>query len=284
MVNKRTELFMAICEAGSFSKAEATTYMSRQALKKHIDALEDDLGFTVFVRSERGITLTDVGSKYYHEMKRINAEIVALTEECRKISKQEDILRIAVPVHPNLILDSAFREFTRLYPSIRLEILYPDVLDMADLVAAGSIDAAECVLSDKIDFDKIGFTKIGDLNYSCVLSKSHPLSNKEVISPVDLRDYVVSIRKRGNSKIVRLFKTKFPEIKLHELTGHDVTNMATVCYNNEIYISKAYFAKTYDPWISIPLDVDFKYESSLIYKKEHSRALDKFIKIVEKGV
>lgn len=60
--------FITIAKVGSFSKAETTLYVSKNALKKQIDSLEAELGFPLFIRSPRGLQLTEVGILFLNKM------------------------------------------------------------------------------------------------------------------------------------------------------------------------------------------------------------------------
>ena len=52
------ELFLAVSEKQSISKAAQENYVSRQALTEAMNRLEDELDVQLFVRSHQGVTLT----------------------------------------------------------------------------------------------------------------------------------------------------------------------------------------------------------------------------------
>jgi len=53
--------FVAVAEEGNLTKAAERIYASQPAVSGHIKALEEELGLPLFVRSPRGMRLTDVG-------------------------------------------------------------------------------------------------------------------------------------------------------------------------------------------------------------------------------
>lgn len=55
------ELFLAVSEKQSISKAAQENYVSRQALTEAMNRLEDELAVQLFVRSHQGVTLTPEG-------------------------------------------------------------------------------------------------------------------------------------------------------------------------------------------------------------------------------
>ena len=53
MNDNQLRSFLTVAECGSFSKAEEGSFLSKQALIKQIDALEDELGFRLLSRGKR---------------------------------------------------------------------------------------------------------------------------------------------------------------------------------------------------------------------------------------
>ena len=65
MNDKTLRLFRTVAECGSFSRAEALSFISKQAIVKQVDALETELGAKLFTRSSRGVRLTEAGEILY---------------------------------------------------------------------------------------------------------------------------------------------------------------------------------------------------------------------------
>lgn len=53
--------FIAVAEEGNLTKAADRVYASQPAVSAHIKALEEELGLPLFVRTPRGMQLTDIG-------------------------------------------------------------------------------------------------------------------------------------------------------------------------------------------------------------------------------
>ncbi len=58
-------IFNCVSEAGNISRAAKQLYISQPAVSKSIQSLEDNLGITLFIRSSRGVKLTDEGRLLY---------------------------------------------------------------------------------------------------------------------------------------------------------------------------------------------------------------------------
>ena len=61
--------FYDVAKAGSFSKAALNTYTSQPAISKSIKNLEEQLGGQLFVRTKRGVILTEEGKEFYNYIK-----------------------------------------------------------------------------------------------------------------------------------------------------------------------------------------------------------------------
>lgn len=71
MYNHQLDTFICVADSGSFSKAAELLYVSSTAIMKQINLLENRLDVQLFVRTPRGLSLTDAGKSYYQDAKYI---------------------------------------------------------------------------------------------------------------------------------------------------------------------------------------------------------------------
>ena len=91
----RLPVFMAAARNLNFTRAAEELCISQTAVSQQIKQLEQEIGFTLFVRSKRGVQLTPAGEAYYRCFEKISAQYnnaVALGEKIA--SGQETDLRI----------------------------------------------------------------------------------------------------------------------------------------------------------------------------------------------
>ncbi len=62
---KQLRVFLSVADAKSFLKAAESLYVTRQALAKTIDQLEDELGVELFFRTQKGVDMTPAGIYFY---------------------------------------------------------------------------------------------------------------------------------------------------------------------------------------------------------------------------
>jgi DNA-binding transcriptional LysR family regulator len=64
---RQLRYFMAIAEAGNFSRAAERLHVSQPPLSTQIKSLEEELGVQLLKRTNRGVALTPAGSVFYEE-------------------------------------------------------------------------------------------------------------------------------------------------------------------------------------------------------------------------
>ena len=117
-------LFVAVVQAGSFSKAADLVNIPKSRLSRRISRLEADLGITLMDRSKRGVLLNEVGEQFYlcaQEM--MQAAQAAVNSVQGKRDTPSGLLRLSVSTEVGrgfLMLHLA--EYMRRYPDVWLEI------------------------------------------------------------------------------------------------------------------------------------------------------------------
>ena len=95
MYNTQLETFIKVADAGSFSKAGEELYITPTAVIKQINILENRLGLQLFIRTNRGLTLTEAGKSLYKDAKYIIKYSRQSVERARKINlKNRNTVRL----------------------------------------------------------------------------------------------------------------------------------------------------------------------------------------------
>ncbi len=122
--------FVAVIEAGSFSKAAENMDIAVSQVSKRINDLENRLGTRLIHRSTRSIKLSQQGEAYYDSCKKIIEEFnraedrVAMAQDSARGKLKLCIVGGSRPAFQVAL----FAEFLKTYPDINLEIIFCDEL------------------------------------------------------------------------------------------------------------------------------------------------------------
>ncbi|MBX9683742.1 MAG: LysR family transcriptional regulator [Hyphomicrobium sp.] len=129
----KLRIFHAAAEAGSFTHAGEQLHMSQSAVSRQISSLEAELKVTLFHRHARGLVLTEQGELLNRTVAEVFAKLqTAETLLSDSTSKPSGDLRVAAPIGFGTVwLTPRLREFSDLYPDIRIELILND--DQVDI-------------------------------------------------------------------------------------------------------------------------------------------------------
>jgi DNA-binding transcriptional LysR family regulator len=199
---KRDELndlaaFVAVAEAGSFTKAAAKLDMSQSALSHAIQQLEERLGIRLLARTTRSVSQTEAGRRLMRTLKPaltdIYAEIAGLSE---LRDKPTGTLRITTVKHAaTSVLLPKLRSFMAEYPGITIEISADEAL--MDIVA-GNFDAG-VRLGERLENDMIAVRIGPEIRSAIVASPAYFERHAPPVTPHDLTQHnCINYRQTGS--------------------------------------------------------------------------------------
>ncbi|NUW70034.1 LysR family transcriptional regulator [Vibrio coralliilyticus] len=130
-------VFVAVVESGSFSTAAEKLHITKSAVSKRINQLEDELGIRLLNRTTRKLSLTEAGQRYYdyvaQSLSLAQQGIDAVTELQGKPTGK---LKITAPMSFGVLhVAPLVAEFLALYPDLEIDLQLED--QMVDLVQDG---------------------------------------------------------------------------------------------------------------------------------------------------
>ena len=150
---KQLEAFVKIANNKSFSKTAGELYLTQPTVSAYISSLENELGESLFLRSTRGVELSESGRKLYIYAKEIT-ELVDKIEQT--FSKNPDegrtqLIISASSIPATYLLPGILAGFNRKYPNVEFRIYETDssgvVEDLtehrADIGFAGTVIGAK---------------------------------------------------------------------------------------------------------------------------------------------
>tara|TARA_R110002049_G_scaffold72490_2_gene187040 strand:- start:15065 stop:16039 length:975 start_codon:yes stop_codon:yes gene_type:complete len=136
------ELFCALAEHRSFSKAAAAHHLTQSAVSQAMQQLEESLGVQLIDRSKRPLVLTDAGKTYLQGARGILGSYQRLQQEVASISKRLSGQVTIGTIYSvgNSYMPEATEEFARLHPGVEVRTEFGSSSRVFDMTAGGEVD------------------------------------------------------------------------------------------------------------------------------------------------
>ncbi|WP_274465695.1 MULTISPECIES: LysR family transcriptional regulator [unclassified Paenibacillus] len=190
------QLIVAISETQSFTSAGKIMNMTQPAVSRAITSLERELGVTLLTRDRRlGVALTPVGERILPIFRKILQGYDKIDQE---ISNEKGMetgnVRIgAFPVAASYFVPKLISHIKQLYPKLEFSILEGTIADIQEWLDNRIIDVGLLIPSDKTTNSHPLYREV----IYAVMRDDHPLSEKSIIRPEDLREEPMLICKAG---------------------------------------------------------------------------------------
>lgn len=196
-------IFYTVANNGNITKASNELNISQPAISKSIKNLEEQLGGKLFVRTKRGVILTEEGKEFYRYIKQAmeyiaNAEnkfteLVNLETGCIKIGISSTLTK--------QFLLPYLEEFYRLYPKIDIVIVTDVTSELIRKLRFGLIDIIILNLNNDNFGNDVEIIKCKKINDCFVVGKKYKSLAEKIISIKDLINYPLILQtKESNTR------------------------------------------------------------------------------------
>lgn len=179
--------FILVAENLSFARAAEALYISQPAVTKQINALEQELGVTLFIRSTRHVELTPAGMSFYKDAKDIVLKAQMAVHRVQQHNLNSDSIRIGLSNPIALFyLAPILKKLSEACPDIRPDIEVPGYKIVLHLFLEHKLDL---LFYHKENMPKKAGTDFVELekdSLSCLMPSSHPLASSASVSREEL--------------------------------------------------------------------------------------------------
>ena len=135
-------VFYTVAKHNHMTKASEELHISQPAISQSIKKLEDQLGGTLFLRSNKGMSLTSEGKMFYEYVKG-EWELISNSENeftsFKDLSKGEIKIGCSTTL-TKLILINSLKEFHKDYPNININIINDLTSNLINDLKLGKLD------------------------------------------------------------------------------------------------------------------------------------------------
>ena len=139
---RQLRYFVTVAEELHFGRAAERLSMTQPPLSQQIRALEEELGVTLFHRTQRSVALTPVGARWLVEVRRVLADAAALPALVQRLARGEvgSLSLSFVSTADYGILPAVLRHFRDARPDVQLQLREATSDVQIEALLAGEVD------------------------------------------------------------------------------------------------------------------------------------------------
>jgi len=206
--------FCSVVDMGSFRSAARELDAAQSTLTESIQSLEKELGVTLLVRSNQGISVTLAGKVFLPRARSIILDCDRAVQDVRQWNGMpEGQIALGVTVEPlAACLMPVFSSFTRRFPKVQLHVASGKTKRLIEMIRAGRLDFVMCPLSSGVCDIDLQIERLYRSKSSVIARKGHPLAGARSVH--DLADCQwISVRPAGvvgsaENHLIELFRAQ----------------------------------------------------------------------------
>ena len=186
---RQLHYFLVLCDEMNYSRAAQRLFLSRQALRQSITALEAELCGPLFLSAHHKLTLTDRGISLQRHAAPVVEQFQQMQAALRAEIQSAQPVRIGISVSlvPDYLpgLETQLDKFRQQYPHVEMRFRMMDNDAVADEVEQGELDAG-LVIDLGCAAPVLARTTLRADPACLLVPRGHPFWEKESIPLADL--------------------------------------------------------------------------------------------------
>lgn len=293
MYNPQLETFIVVADQGSFNKAADALYITPPAVTKQINILEKELGLQLFIRTHRGLVLTEAGKSLYKDAKYVIQYCKDSVERARRAMEEKDnVIRIGTsPMTPAAPVVELWSKIQKEHPDIHLQIIpYMNSQENAREILKNlgtNIDIVGGIFDETmLKLRQCRGMELSRQHICCAVSLNHRLAKKEVLTVQDLYGERLLLMHRGWSNYVDALRDDIwknhPQIQIVDFNIYSMEIFNRCENSNEILMAVENWEGVHPLLRIIPVEWKYTIPYGILYSSEPSPLVKRFLKAVKK--
>lgn len=218
---RQLKAFVAVAEVLSFNKAGDRLSLTASAVSQLITELESAIGFRLFDRTTRSVSLSPAGREFLSSAKGVlkNIELTQVTADDIR-NRAAGVVRVAAPmVLASTALPAAIKAYTADRPKVVIRIRDAAIDGLVDMVHNAEVDLA--IGSDQAVTEDVVRQVLFNSPWVLWCSPNHPLVRDGDLSWAELQRHPLVVAKAADSRGPG--STSWAQLRRHPLVvaGHD---------------------------------------------------------------
>lgn len=182
------QTFLALAQELNFRRTADRLNLDQSALSRRVQKLEHDLGFRLFERTTREVSLTQAGQRFYDDNAHLLRAYAEAVQSARRIAEgKSGTLRVAyMAFAATELMPTAVARFRRAHPDVDIQLQYIRTQGQKIALANDEVDVGYMIGPfDHRDYKSI---QLSSETLYVVTPRNHPLLLRPSITPADLAD------------------------------------------------------------------------------------------------
>lgn len=219
---RKLRYFVAVAEHAGFRRAADALHIAQPALTRQIQSLEGEMNAELFTRSFRGTELTEAGKQLLEDAQPL-LEYAGMLRT-RLAEAAVHVRHLTIGFGQGISVAPIVREFSALYPMVKVDLASVEPQDQAAGLLTGRIDL--CFAREPINADGVVVCPLFQESRVVAMPSDSPLSRLEYLEIKDLTGFRLLQDPRQVPELAR-----HPEVRLgapepvQELTARETAEI-----------------------------------------------------------
>ncbi len=189
MNSRQIECFISVAETLNFTESAKLLFVSQPSVTHSIATLEDELGYKLFSRDKKQVSLTPAGRYLYKSFKVLGSDYRNAVSRARLFGEgyeQELVIGCGSSVFEERFLPGIARAFRASHPDVYMRFEIGSMREKIALMQEGKIDLLLTTTFAGVDSRRIACEELASYEMVCVMSADHELAGCESLVLDDL--------------------------------------------------------------------------------------------------
>jgi DNA-binding transcriptional LysR family regulator len=193
---RQLEHVIAIAEEGGFARAAQRVHLSQPALTRSIQAIEEELGATLFDRSTRELRITPTGQTVVMRARRVLFEARSLVRDV-DLLRNDDMGSVSFGVGPYpaaLLIPAVLKDLAQSHPKLQLKVSMGNYEDLIGALRDETLDFLISEIRGTLPCSELDVIALPKQRAAWYVREEHPLAGKTDVRTRELHAYpIVSV-------------------------------------------------------------------------------------------
>ena len=224
MTLQQIHYILTIADCHSMNKAAEKLFIAQPTLTSAVREVEQEIGITIFLRTHRGVTVTNEGTEFLATVRSFYQQY---EEICLKYSDDSNIRRkFSVSMQHYSFAVKAFIEMAKYYNANEFDLVLRETRTMSVIKDVGSLrseigilymsDQNRKLISKLLREQELEFHTLIQCPACVYLSKTHPLAAEHTLSIAQLEEYPCLSFEQGSDAELYLSEELLSEHIFHK--------------------------------------------------------------------